>query len=288
MRTLGAAALATLAISCGGDDVVCGETVPVTAMSYNVAAQSGTSNGANIAVQITTIAPDFLGAQECPGCALLLEQLPDRYEMTAPPRAGVTIVYDGSRWRVEEQGVFPVGDNDDGWGERVVSWARFTNLDSGFCLYFYTTHWCVTVRNDDDACDQERQLDYAALTLAHIEDRAVGQAPVLLTGDFNVFDGFEAGRVVGYIRDAGLVDVFRVADPEGDGTTFVGNDWAPAGRLDYIFASAPVDVLDAFIDRDTIPAGMGSDHYPVVGEVELGPTSPIARASASAPELALE
>ncbi len=269
MRTLGAAVLAALVIGCGGDDVVCGEAVPVTAVSYNVADQIGTSNGDNIAAQLAAIAADFIGLQECPGCSALVEQLPEGYEMTATPRAGVAIVFDSSRWRAEEQGVFPVGDNDDGWGERVVMWARFGNVATGHCVYFYTTHWCVTVRTPDDACDEERQLDYAAATLDHIGAREVGQAPVLLSGDFNVFDGFEDGRVVDYLGAGGLIDVFRVADPDGDGTTFVGNDWAPAGRLDYIFATAPVEVIDAFIDRDSIAAGEGSDHHPVIGSVRF-------------------
>jgi endonuclease/exonuclease/phosphatase family metal-dependent hydrolase len=269
MRILGAAVLAALAIGCGGDDVVCGEAVPVTAVSYNVADQIGTANGDNIVGQLAAISADFIGLQECQGCSLLVDQLPEGYQLTATPRAGVAIVYDSSRWQSQDQGVFPVGDNDDGWGERVVMWARFSNLASGHCLYFYTTHWCVTVRNPDDVCDEERQLDYAAATLDHIGAREIGQAPVILGGDLNVFDGFEDGLVINYLGDSGLVDLYRVIDPVGDATTFVGNDWAPAGRLDYLFSTAPVEVLGAFIDRESIPAGEGSDHYPVTASVEF-------------------
>jgi endonuclease/exonuclease/phosphatase family metal-dependent hydrolase len=125
------------------------------------------------------------------------------------------------------------------------------------------------VRSTEDACDVDRHLDYAALVTEHIAEREVAEAPVLLGGDLNVFDGFEEGPVIADLVGSGLVDVFRVAEPTADGTTFEGNDWAPAGRIDYVFATAPVDVLDAAIDRDAVPTGEGSDHYAVYASVEF-------------------
>ncbi len=257
------------AVGCGDDDdVVCGTPVPLTLMTYNVANQTG-ENGENIAAHITARAPDFVAAQECSECEWLVAKLPVRYRLTAPPRAGVAILYDADSWALENEGVFVLGDDDDGWGERVARWARFSNLETAHCLYVYSTHFCATARSPDDACDVDRQLDYADTVLTHIDSRVVIEAPVLLAGDLNVFDGFEDGAVIQEILASGLVDVFREAEPTADGTTFEGNDWAPAGRLDYVFATPPVEVSDAVIDRDAIAAGEGSDHYAVLATVEF-------------------
>ncbi len=259
----------TTATGCPADDEPCTGPVSLTTMTYNVANQTG-DNGDNIAAEIAGVAPDVVAAQECGSCDYLLERLPERYQLTAAPRAGVAILYDSSVWEVGGQGVIVLGENDDGWGERVARWARLTELATGDCLLFYATHFCVPVRSPDDACDVDRQLEYAARIARDVEARADPDTPVVLAGDFNVFDGFETGPVVTSLIDGGWVDVYRVADPAGDGTTFVGSDWAPAGRIDYLWATAPVTVVDAAIDRDSIPDGAGSDHYPVIAELELG------------------
>lgn len=254
--------------ACSDVEVTCGDSVPVTAMSYNIAGQTGAS-GENIAAQIAAAAPDFVGLQECADCDWFLDQLPAAYEMASAASAGVTIVFDESRWQLETRGVLPLGDNDDGWGPRVASWARFSHRETGHCLYVYSTHWCMPLRTSDDACDESRQLDYADALVDHLATRAVEAAPVVLAGDFNVFDGFEDSQVVQTLLAAGLTDAFRAVNPDADGTTYQGNTWAPAGRIDYIFATEPVTVLASSIDRDSIPDGDGSDHYPVLATLEF-------------------
>jgi endonuclease/exonuclease/phosphatase family metal-dependent hydrolase len=261
-------ALVVAAGGCPGDDPPCAGPLAARAISYNVANRTG-DEGDRIAAQIAAAAPDFVAAQECDSCDYLLGGLPARYRLVDAPRAGVALLYDAARWRVDDHGVVPLGDDDDGWGERVAVWARLADPAAGGCLYLYSTHFCVPIRSPDDACDLERQLEVAALLVDEIDRRAAG-APALVAGDLNVFDGFEEGPVVGFLLAQGWVDVFRVADPLGDGTTFQGNEWAPAGRLDYLFATPPVDVGAAAIDRETVPAGEGSDHYPVMATVILG------------------
>lgn len=133
----------------------------------------------------------------------------------------------------------------------------------------YSTHWCVTIRSPDDNCEVAQQLAYADATLEHILEHSAPRAPVLLAGDFNVFDVFEACQVVEYLTSSGLTDVFRSLNPDADGTTFQGNSWAPPGRLDYVFATFPVDLLDTYIDRDSLPSGDGSDLYPVIATLRF-------------------
>ena len=165
------------------------------------------------------------------------------------------LLYDATRWELRDRGRIALGDDDDGWGPRYAEWGLFA--DGGERgIVVYSTHWCVTIRSPDDACDAERQLDYADSILDAIDPGL----PAVVAGDFNVFDDFEDGQVVAYIKDAGLVDAYRSMNPTGDATTFIGNDWAPSGRIDYIFATAPVDVIAADI-RSAPDAA--SDHHAV-------------------------
>jgi endonuclease/exonuclease/phosphatase family metal-dependent hydrolase len=238
--------------------------VPVTVMSYNLANEGAGARGETIAAHILATAPDLVAAQECAGCDFLLGELGGRFEATGPQVAGVAILYDPSAWVALSSGTIPLGENDDGWGPRVAAWGRFAHVLTGERLDLYSTHFCVTIRSTEDSCTEERQLDYALQILEHARARTPPETPVVLAGDLNVFDGFEHGPVVSFLLDAGLVDLYRAADPEGDGTTFPGNAWAPPGRIDYIFAIPPVEVADAYVDRDSVEDGAGSDHYAVV------------------------
>ena len=233
-------------------------------MTYNLANRLGQEQGERIAAQIADSSADFVAVQEANDGDWLLDRLLGQYELTAEPDAGVALVYDASRWELRDEGSIALGDNDDGWGPRVAVWGLFADADDRG-LYVYSTHWCVTIRTPDDDCDQARQLDYADQILDTLDDAL----PSVIAGDLNVFDGFEAGAVIGHLEDSGLVDVFRSVNPDLDATTFAGNTWAPAGRLDYIFTTSPVDVLAARIERDTGLTGDASDHFAVTATVSF-------------------
>jgi endonuclease/exonuclease/phosphatase family metal-dependent hydrolase len=253
--------------STGLEDEHCGESVELTTMTYNLANASGQTQE-NLAGHIASIAPDFVAVQECGDCEELIGRLPSRYALSASPRSGVTTVYDSSTWKSTDEDFFRLGLNDDGWGERVLQWARFEHLDTGHCVNVFSTHWCVSVRSPDDACNVERQLAYTSDTLSILDSHSSERAPAILAGDFNVFDDFENGRVVEELAGS-LRDVYRAHMPAGDATTFQGNEWAPAGRIDYIFASEPVEVLDSYIDKETLEGKAASDHYPVIGQLRF-------------------
>lgn len=237
----------------------------VRVMSYNIASAADAVSGAGVAMEIASKAPDFVAVQECVGCNEWLVDKLGGGDASTAPAADVDIIYTDYTWHILHQGSLLLGTNDDGWGERMADWALFVNADGSQGIYIYSTHWCVTIRRPDDDCDVPKQLEYANTLTDQIAQRAEPEVPVVLMGDFNVFDGFESGPVVQFLEGAGFVDVFRDADPTGDGTTFLGNDWAPAGRIDYIFATPPSNVLDSYIDR----RAEGSDHYPVVATVDF-------------------
>ncbi len=272
-----AALAVTTTLACEGPlpgDEGCGDPVELRIMSYNVANKSGNTLE-TIADHITATQADFVALQECANCDELRELLPSTYNLETP-RSGVSILYDHSQWLPTHSDFLTLGVDDDGWGERVLHWTRFEQLDSlaaegsGHCVNVYSTHWCVPIRNPDDECDVSLQLGYAEKSLHFLEERQADRAPSLLAGDFNVFDGFETGAVIEHLTSAGLIDVLRASGSTDMGPTFQGNSWAPAGRLDYIFADSEVDIVDAYIDR-SVPDGAGSDHYPVVSTLRFVP-----------------
>lgn len=238
-------------------------------MSYNLAQIEDGAGAAAIGAEISAIRPDFVAVQECVECDAWLPAEVAGLAVSGP-RAGVAIAYDASRWTIDATDVVSLGDNDDGWGERVAQWALFSTRGGDESIHVYATHWCVTIRTPTDPCTVDRHLSYAQAITDDIEDRSTGELPVLLAGDFNVFDGFEAGEPISFLKDWGLIDLFRAVNPDDDGTTFLGNSWAPSGRLDYLFSTAPVEVVEARID----PVDDASDHYPVIATVQYRGSPP--------------
>jgi endonuclease/exonuclease/phosphatase family metal-dependent hydrolase len=238
----------------------------ITAVSFNVGGQHtilDPSAGAAIARQLAAAEPDFAALQECVGCRDLTARLPARLRLIGDDGA-VTILYDAGRWDVADTGVLVLGD-DDGWGQREARWAGFVERGSGGRVDVYSTHWCVTIRNADDACDVQRQVAYAEQIRAHLAERRTSH--VIVAGDLNVFEGFEDAAALGVLLDAGLVDVFRAAGVEPR-ATFRGNGWAPAGRVDYVLASRTATVHAAAIGA-LDPTGAGSDHHPVTAALSF-------------------
>ncbi len=212
---------------------------------------------ANIAAQVAQIAPALIAFSECAPCQALVDQLPG-YDLVTGDRAGVTAAYDGSLWRAGEHGFLTLGGNDDGWGERVALWVEFEEIASGAPLLFYSTHWCVTVRRPDDACDAARHVEYAQRILDDAAQRAAEATPTVVAGDLNASEGRGGDVAPAAFAEAGYVDALRAIQPDGEIVTLDGGE-----RVDYIFASAPVAVVDAYVD-ESVPFELASDHRPVI------------------------
>jgi len=258
-----------VSFACGGD-ASSDEPRPrpqeaVRVVQYNAQTRitlgSEPERGATMAARLGELAPSVIGLSQCEGCQVLIDQIPGDYALVTEDRAGVAAAYDRSQWRVSDHGWFALGFNDDGWGERVALWVELEEIASGAPILFYSTHWCVPSRAPDDDCDLARHLEYAERMIFDSRRRAAA-LPVVVAGDLNAPEvGEEA--VARAFTDAGYVDAMRALQPTGAIVTQIYGD-----RLDYVFGSSPVDVIEAYVD-ETLPYEVASDHFPVVATFQF-------------------
>jgi endonuclease/exonuclease/phosphatase family metal-dependent hydrolase len=148
------------------------------------------------------------------------------------------------------------------WGNRVTrvcTWAYFRDLKTG--RYF----WHFNLHIDHES--QPSRLKSVDLLIRRIRERSTTD-PALVTGDFNVG---ETNPVIDAVRAVGFRDSFRVRHPEGPETgTFTGfESEAGPDKIDYLFVSEGVEVLEATIHPDKIDGRWPSDHFPVTAKLGM-------------------
>lgn len=124
-----------------------------------------------------------------------------------------------------------------------------------------------------DACQAKR--------LGEIVRARAGPLPALLLGDFNAHESTDWLRAL--VRDAGLVDAYRAANPGGSGPTVWqrpdAHDPTVTRRVDFIFVvpgtAAPARVRSSHVILST-PGRLAngaalwpSDHYGVVADIAI-------------------
>jgi len=233
------------------------------AMSYNMygwnALIQNPWKAENMYKLIRATNPDILGAQETENLANQVAGNIGGDYRVASTTAGHAIIYKSSVFQLTGQGIVDINEADQ-WGPRKLEYAHFTHISSGVPVDWFNTHLCV--------CDAAKLLLSAKTVASAIAQHRHPGARVVLTGDFNVFDGFENSLAIRYLKGelengpVDLEDTFRVANPSGDGTTFPG-----AGKIDYILTDEGAAVPDAWIDRTNY--GEASDHWPVSAIINL-------------------
>jgi len=205
--------------------------------------------------------PDLMGAQEVEDRAgQVASAIGSDYRVAGTSSAGHSIIYRDSVLQFEGWGVENLAEQDQ-WGQRTVEWAKFTHKISGRQVDHFNTHLCV--------CDANKLLLSVKTIASKIASIGRPGSLKLLTGDFNVFDGYEHSKAIQYLTGqlesspVIMKDTFRqVNDDSVDGTTFPG-----AGKLDYILTGVENEVSNAWIDRTWY--GEASDHLPISAVVNL-------------------
>ena len=192
------------------------------------------------------------------------------------------ILYRTDRFKVGESGTFWFSDTPEvpgssHWGNacvRICTWARFIEKKSGRAFYLFNLHL--------DHVSQPSREKSAVLLAQRIQSRKHAE-PFVVTGDFNAG---EKNPLIAYLKGqtalsepneepsknpVPMVDTFRVLHPDatdvGTFNAFKGN--REGEKIDFIFTTSDVRVLDAGILYDNLDGYYPSDHFPVTARLRL-------------------
>ena len=201
------------------------------------------------------------------------------------------IFYKTNKFRLLNKGNFWLSTITDrpnkGWDAalpRICTWGAFQDVKSGFKFYFFNLHM--------DHIGVEARKESAKLVLNMIK-KIAGNAPVILTGDFNVDQRNESYALIntsGVLKDAYELSPFRYA-LNGTFNNFNINAKTDS-RIDHIFLTKAFKVKNYGILTDSYraeaadkttaavsdapkevlltkyQAKLPSDHFPVMAEIE--------------------
>ncbi len=172
------------------------------------------------------------------------------------------IVYNNDKFEVLENGDFWLSETPEvpgkGWDatccNRICSWAKFKEVDSGTEFYFFNVHFDhqgVKAREESGKLMKEKIKEIA------------GNHPVIATGDFNSHPETIQIKILSEF----LNDSYHVSDtpPYGPAGTFTRRFENPIGqhRIDYIFVSDHFKVSKYAHLTDNDGKYYPSDHIPV-------------------------
>ena len=176
-----------------------------------------------------------------------------------------TILYRKNRFIVRESGTFWLSVTPDKPGSRswdsaitrICTWVRFETRADAKPFYVLNTHF--------DHRGKKARHESAKIIAGWIQTRE-HRIPVLLTGDFNAGENSPPITALSEFQDT-----FRAVHPDRTDTgTFNGFRGKHDGpRIDYIFCTSGLTVLDADILRDNENGRYPSDHNPVTARVRL-------------------
>ena len=178
------------------------------------------------------------------------------------------IFYKKARLQLLQTGDFWLSETPDkpgkGWDatccNRICTWARFKDLQSGQAFYFFSVHF--------DHEGVEARWQSGQLMVRKIKEIAQG-APVVCVGDLNSTPDTEQVKTL----QSALGDAYQLTQRPAYGPvgTFNGFELtAPLrDRIDYIFVSRGSTVLDYAVLTDSMRGHYPSDHFPVVANVLL-------------------
>ena len=226
---------------------------------------------------IEAFRPDVLGVQEAHAFQLeaLAEWLPDHDRVGVGRIDGeakgehCAVLYDRRRLELVGHGDFWLSDTPDvpgsrHWGNgvtRMVTWARLRDRRDGRAFVVFNTHW--------DHASQPSRMRSADAVRRAVRERAAGDEPVILMGDFNAAEDNPAFRHLVEEPPGLLVDTYRQIHPDAEGvlTYHAWRGGRDGGKIDAVLASPGWEVLAAEIVRTHAEGRYPSDHYPVTATI---------------------
>lgn len=184
------------------------------------------------------------------------------------------IYYKKERFRLIDQATFWLSETPEkvasvGWDAalpRIVTWGKFKDARSGETFFVFNTHF--------DHRGEKARIESASLILDKIEEIA-GEAPVVVTGDFNTTEDDLPYKVLTGAtgeHDQTLEDGFYEAEYGHHGPTSTWNGFEeilPGRRIDFIFTNFGFNVIQHATIADQQDGRFPSDHLPVVADIEF-------------------
>lgn len=178
------------------------------------------------------------------------------------------IFYRTDRFEVLDSGTFWLSLNPDVPGSkdwdaaitRITTWVHFYDTYSNSSFYHFNTHF-----DHKGTVAREKSAELLANRLRELS----GDFPAVLTGDFNFVEStLGYGVLTQTLKDA----MYHTEQPHhGPTGTFSGFEVGSIldRRIDYIFVTEQVDVLQHAILSDNWNGAYASDHLPVVATVRM-------------------
>jgi endonuclease/exonuclease/phosphatase family metal-dependent hydrolase len=231
---------------------------------------------------IESFMPDLLGLQEVqPTSQNEMTQRLNQYEIIAASTGTqfnpTPIMVRRNRFKIERTGAFWLSPTPDQWESkgwdaahpRVVTWAELRDLEhsrggDSARLFFVNTHW--------DHRGEQSRVESAKLLRERLPG-LIGDAPVIITGDFNCPDGSEPhATMMSDKHQPRLIDSYRELHPQisADDFTFHGfrGENEKHFRVDWILHSDALRTAACAIDRTNMNGRYPSDHFPVTAVLE--------------------
>lgn len=175
------------------------------------------------------------------------------------------IIYKKNRFDVLENGDFWFSETPEtpgkGWDatccNRICSWAKFKEKESGKEFYVFNVHY--------DHQGKIARKNSSILLLERIK-QITGNFPVFATGDFNATPDDEPMQIIE--NDGKLVDSYHATIQPPYGTTGTFNSFrldAPMkNRIDYVWVTNDITVNKYGVLNDMQYGHFPSDHFPVM------------------------
>ena len=221
---------------------------------------------------------DVFGTQEANGEQLAdMEKSLPEYKWYGEPRTAgkngeyTAIFYLKDRYDLLGSGTFwysetPYVKESKSWDAfypRTASWCKLKDKKSGNVFFFFNTHF-------DHRGEVARQK--SAEVLRSQIDSIAKKIPVIVTGDFNATDSSPAYKTM--VAGGALKDALNITETPHYGPVNTAGGFAVSkesikSRIDYIFVSNKVKVLQHATITDQQEGRYYSDHLPVISEVQI-------------------
>lgn len=175
------------------------------------------------------------------------------------------IIFKNERFIVLDNGDFWLSETPDvpgkGWDvtccNRICSWAKFKDINSGKEFYFFNVHY------DHQGKEARKQ---SSILLANKIKEIAGNYPVIVTGDFNAVPDSEPIEII--LKDGLLKDSYDITIQPPYGTVGTSNSFnlnaGMQNRIDYIWVTKNIMVNKYGVLNDVHYGHFPSDHFPVM------------------------